>query len=86
MIAFPYGGRRGVPADPSGHPEDAHLLYGFLTAAERDLFRMLDPHGQRHRAQDRLERAERHSLAAFRRSAVAAGDVKGAVVGAGRGS
>ena len=45
--------------------EDAHVLYGFMTAAERDLFRLLVNNVSRHRAEvgaRGFERDERDQL------------------------
>jgi len=65
--------------------EDAHLLYGFLTAAERDLFRLLIHTVSGIGPKIALGVLSGMSIAAFR-SAVAAGDVKAlsAVQGVGR--
>ncbi len=65
--------------------EDAHLLYGFLTAAERDLFRMLIHTVSGIGPKIALSVLSGMSVAAFR-SAVAAGDVKAlsSVQGVGR--
>ncbi len=65
--------------------EDAHVLYGFLTAAERDLFRMLIHNVGGIGPKIALSVLSGLSVAAFR-SAVAAADVKAlsAVNGVGR--
>ena len=65
--------------------EDAHLLYGFLTAAERDLFRLLIHTVSGIGPKIALGVLSGMSIAAFR-SAVAAGDVKAlsSVQGVGR--
>lgn len=65
--------------------EDAHLLYGFLTAAERDLFRLLIHTVSGIGPKIALGVLSGMSISAFR-SAVAAGDVKAlsAVQGVGR--
>ena len=55
--------------------EDAHLLYGFLTAAERDLFRLLIHTVSGIGPKIALSVLSGMSVAAFR-GAVAAGDVK----------
>ncbi len=55
--------------------EDAHLLYGFATAAERDLFRLLIQHVSGIGPKLALNILSGMSPAAFR-GAVAAGDVK----------
>lgn len=65
--------------------EDAHLLYGFLTAAERDLFRLLIHTVSGIGPKIALGVLSGMSIASFR-SAVAAGDVKAlsSVQGVGR--
>jgi len=65
--------------------EDAHLLYGFLTAAERDLFRLLIHTVSGIGPKIALSVLSGMSISAFR-SAVAAGDVKAlsSVQGVGR--
>ncbi len=65
--------------------EDAHLLYGFLTAAERDLFRLLIHTVSGIGPKIALSVLSGMSITAFR-SAVAAGDVKAlsSVQGVGR--
>ena len=65
--------------------EDAHLLYGFLTASERDLFRLLIHTVSGIGPKIALSVLSGMSIAAFR-SAVAAGDVKAlsSVQGVGR--
>lgn len=55
--------------------EDAHVLYGFATAAERDLFRLLVQHVSGIGPKLALNILSGMSPAAFR-SAVSAGDVK----------
>lgn len=55
--------------------EDAHLLYGFLTASERDLFRLLIHTVSGIGPKIALSVLSGMSIASFR-SAVAAGDVK----------
>lgn len=65
--------------------EDAHLLYGFLTAAERDLFRLLIHTVSGIGPKIALSVLSGMSITSFR-SAVAAGDVKAlsSVQGVGR--
>ena len=65
--------------------EDAHLLYGFLTASERDLFRLLIHTVSGIGPKIALSVLSGMSIASFR-SAVAAGDVKAlsSVQGVGR--